>query len=230
MSYPSINQTSTSENSSQNLGQAERVISAALGSWLVLSSFGRSSFISRSSKFSLGGYLLYRGITGNCAVYDALGITGENSQTVELRSTLTVNKPRSEVYKFWRKLENLPKFMEHLNSVKEIDNKRSHWVAKIPGNIGSIEWDAEITEEKKGELIAWQSVENATIYNSGNISFKDAIDGIGTEVTAKIIYQPPAGKAGAVAAKILNPVFQKIVKADIRRFKEVMENGEVAGI
>jgi uncharacterized membrane protein len=139
-----------------------------------------------------------------------------------------VNKPRNEVYKFWRKLENLPKFMEHLNSVKEIDNRRSHWVAKIPGNIGVIEWDAEITEDKKGELIAWQSVENATIYNSGNISFKESIDGIGTEVTAKIIYQPPAGKAGVVAAKIFNPVFQKIVKADIRRFKEVMENGEMA--
>ena len=234
MAYPSISKMNATggslENLEQNVGQVERIVSAALGSWLVLSSLGRKkTLIGRTSKLSLGGYLLYRGISGNCPVYTALGINGESSKAVELRTSITVNKPREEVYRYWRKLDNLPRFMEHLKTVKEIDNRRSHWEAKIPGNIGAVEWDAEITDERKGELIAWESVENATIYNSGNVTFRDAPNG-GTEVMARIIYQPPAGNAGTAAAKLLNPVFEKMVKADIRRFKEVIENGEMARV
>lgn len=234
MAYPTIrkmNASETNEGQIQNVGQVERIASAAIGSWLLLSSFGRKrSLLGRSTKLSLAGYLLYRGISGNCPLYTSMGIRGEEPKVIELRTSLTVNKPKEEVYRFWRKLENLPRFMEHLKIVKEMDNKRSHWEAKIPGNIGTIEWDAEITEERPGELIAWQSVDNATIYNAGNVTFRDAPNGRGTELMARIIYQPPAGSAGTAAAKLLNPLFEKMVKADIMRFKQLMETGELAKV
>ncbi len=235
MAYPAIKKmNATLENMRengmvQNVGQVERIVSAAIGSLMVISAFGRNkSVVGRSSKLGIGGYLLYRGLSGNCPLYTAMGLEGPQSKAIELRTTLTVNKPKEEVYRFWRKLENLPRFMEHLKMVKELDNRRSHWEAKIPGNIGNIEWDAEITDEKPGELIAWQSLENATIYNSGHISFRESPDGTGTELMVRIIYQPPAGNAGAAAAQLLNPIFEKMVKADIKRFREVIETGEVS--
>lgn len=213
----------------QNVGQVERLVSAAVGSFLVVTSFGNDrNVLGKVSRLSIGGYLLYRGLTGNCALYNAMGMKGQQPRAIELRTTLTVNKPKEEVFRYWRKLENLPNFMEHLKTVKETDNKKSHWEAKIPGNIGTIEWDAEITDEKPGELIAWQSVENATIYNAGHVSFREAMGGRGTELMVRIIYQPPAGNAGAATAKLLNPVFEKMVKADVKRFKEVIETGEVS--
>jgi len=216
-------------NLDQNVSQVERIVSAALGSWMVISAFGHDrNILGRSSRLSLGGYLLYRGITGNCALYSSLGVKGQVPRAIELRTSMTVNKPKDEVYRFWRKLENLPRFMEHLKTVREADNRRSHWEAKIPGNIGTIEWDAEITDERHGELIAWQSVDNATVYNSGNVSFRESAGGRGTDVLVRIIYEPPAGNAGSAAAKLLNPVFEKMVKADIMRFKEIMESGEVS--
>jgi uncharacterized membrane protein len=216
-------------NLDQNVGQVERIVSAALGSWMVISAFGSDrNVLGRSTRLSLGGYLLYRGISGNCPMYTALGMTGQASKAIELRTSMMVNKPKDEVYRFWRKLENLPRFMEHLKTVKEMDNRRSHWEAKVPGNIGTIEWDAEITDEKPGELIAWQSVENATVYNSGHVSFRESAGGRGTEVLVRIIYEPPAGNAGTAVAKLFNPVFEKMVKADIMRFKEIIESGETA--
>lgn len=232
MAYSAIGKMSATPEetgSVQNVGQIERIVSAALGSWMLLSAFGRKKrLIGRSSRLSIGGYLLYRGISGHCAVYDAIGMKAHQSKAIELRTSLTVNKPKDEVFRFWRKLENLPKFMEHLKTVQETDNKRSHWEAKIPGNLGTIEWDAEITDERYGELIAWQSVENASIFNSGHVSFREAPNSRGTDINVRIIYQPPAGNVGSAAAKLLNPIFEKMVRADIMRFKEVIESGEAA--
>jgi uncharacterized membrane protein len=235
MAYPAIrkmNASSDETNGSgleQNVGQVERIVSAALGSWMLISAFGSDrNVVGRTSRLGIGGYLLYRGLTGNCPAYSALGMRGQQAKAIELRTSLTVNKPKEEVYRYWRKLENLPRFMDHLKSVRETDNRRSHWEAKIPGNIGTIEWDAEITDERQGELIAWQSVEDATVFNSGHVSFREAPGGRGTEIMVRIIYQPPAGNAGSAAAKLLNPVFEKMVRADIMRFKQVIESGEVS--
>lgn len=211
----------------KNVGQVERVVSAALGSWMLLSAFGkRKNLAGRSTRLGLGGYLLYRGISGNCALYSAMGIKNEQPKAMELRTALMVNKPKDEVFRFWRKLENLPRFMDHLNLVEEIDNRRSHWKANIPGNLGTVEWEAQITDEKPGELIAWESVEDSTLYNSGQVSFRDAQNGRGTEILVRIIYQPPAGNAGKAVAKLFNPMFEKMVRADINRFKQFMESGE----
>jgi uncharacterized membrane protein len=146
-----------------------------------------------------------------------------HTPAINIRTSMTVNKPKEEVYAFWRKLENLPLFMKHLSNVTEIDQKHSHWEAVIPGNIGKIKWNAEIVKEEPGYLIGWQSIANSMINNAGKVTFNDAQDGRGTEIEAVISYHPPAGEIGAGIAKLFNPVFEKIIRQDIMNFKEYIE-------
>lgn len=211
-----------------NVSQNERILSAALGAFLLSS--GLSNIISKHPlgalvKTGLGGYLLYRGASGHCPVYASMGKTKGVSHTpaINIRTSLVVNKPKAEVYAFWRKLENLPLFMKHLANVTEIDTKHSHWEAVIPGNVGKIKWNAEIVKEEDGYLIGWQSISNSMINNAGKVMFHDALGGAGTELEVVISYHPPAGELGASAAKLLNPVFEKIIRRDVMNFKEYIE-------
>jgi uncharacterized membrane protein len=175
-----------------------------------------------------GGVLLFRGLTGYCPLNQALGRdNGQNEDiSVDIIKTITVQRPRAEVYQFWRMLENLPKFMEHLESVQHDGPQRSHWKAKIPGGVGTIDWDADIINEKENELIAWRSLPNADIDNAGEVRFSDSPDGKGTIVQAIISYSPPAGSVGGLAAKMLNPMLKSMVEKDLRYFKRYMETGE----
>ena len=137
-----------------------------------------------------------------------------------------VNKPKEEVYEFWRKLENLPLFMKHLVSVTEIDSKRSHWEAKIPeGNPISLKWDAEIMKEDPGRLLSWRSLPGSTIDNAGKVEFRDALGNQGTELNVMITYRPPAGNIGSGIGKLLNPLFEKVVRADVNNFKSFIDAG-----
>ena len=211
-----------------NVGQTERIWSAAIGAWL-LSSGLRGLFkspISGLVRTALGAGLLYRGVSGHCPVYSSMGKTKGVSATpaVNIRTSLTVNKSKDEVYAFWRKLENLPLFMKHLASVTEIDAKHSHWEATLPGNIGKIKWNAEIVKEEPGYLIGWQSIPNSMINNAGKVTFNDALNGKGTELEVVISYHPPAGEIGSGLAKTLNPMFEKMVRQDVLNFKDYIEN------
>jgi uncharacterized membrane protein len=157
---------------------------------------------------------------------------GRNSATtsqispVEVSQVLTINRPRSEVYAYWRKLENLPRFMEHLKDVRQIDNKRSHWEALIPKMMGTtIIWDAEITAEETDSRLAWQSIAKATVDNAGEVRFQDAPDNRGTEMHVKISYRPPVGDLGKGVAKLFNPILENMIKTDLKRFKQIMETG-----
>jgi uncharacterized membrane protein len=140
--------------------------------------------------------------------------------------TVTINRPRAELYAYWRDFARLPTFMDNVQQVDVRSPKLSHWVVKAPGG-RTVEWDARITEEKDGELIAWASTEDADVPNSGRIEFRDAGDR-GTIVTATIVYDPPAGLVGKVIAKMFQrePAIQ--ARRDLRRFKQLMETGEVA--
>src|SRR5688572_23115342 len=210
-----------------NVGWNERLISATFGAFLLSS--GMSNLfrhpVSGLVKTALGGFLLYRGASGNCPLYSSIGKTKGVSQTsaINIRTSLIVNKPKDEVYAFWRKLENLPLFMKHLASVTEIDSKHSHWEATIPGNIGKIKWNAEIVKEVPGYLIGWQSIPNSMINNAGKVTFHDALNGQGTELEVVITYHAPAGELGSGAAKLLNPVFEKLIRQDVMNFKEYIE-------
>jgi uncharacterized membrane protein len=145
-----------------NVGQSERMVSVGLGAFLLSSGLNNLTRhpIKGLIRTILGGALLYRGVSGHCPVYESLGKTKGVGHTsaINIRTGLIVNKPKEEVYAFWRKLENLPLFMKHLATVTEIDEKHSHWEAEIPGGIGKVKWNAEIVKEEEGRLISWQSI------------------------------------------------------------------------
>lgn len=137
--------------------------------------------------------------------------------------SVTINKPPLEVYRFWRKLEQLPQFMDWLESVTETSSTSSHWVAKLPIG-GTAEWDAEITEDRPGELIAWRSVEGSAIHMTGKVTFATAPGRSSTEVRVEMAIAPVGMRPSALIAKLLA---KPQVKGDLRRFKQIMETGEV---
>lgn len=168
-----------------------------------------------------GGALLYKG---------AKAMKGSSAQSagkavINIHSRLKVKRPKAELYSYWRNLDNLPNFMSHIKEVEEIDNKRTHWVAEIPGGVGTIEWDAEIIWEEKNHLLSWRSLPGSEIENSGEVRFEDAPGGKSTFVETTISYRPPAGEVGGLAAKLLNPGFKKVVENDLEEFKKIMEKG-----
>lgn len=140
--------------------------------------------------------------------------------------SVTINRPRAELFAYWRNLTNLPTFMDNVERIDTLSPTRSHWIVKAPGG-KTVEWDAVITDERDGEYIAWASEDGADVPNSGRIEFRDAGDR-GTVVTATIAYDPPAGIIGQVIAKLFQrePAIQ--ARRDLRRFKQLMETGEVA--
>ena len=147
-------------------------------------------------------------------------------QGTRVRRSITVNRPADEVYAFWRNFENLPRFMKHLESVQVTGGGRSHWKAKAPAGT-SVEWDAETTEDRPNELIAWRSVDGADVPNAGVVRFLRAAGGRGTEIHVDLRYDPPAGKLGSLVAKLFGDEPSQQVDGDLRRFKQVLEVGEV---
>jgi len=142
-------------------------------------------------------------------------------------ATITINRPRGELYAYWRDFSKLPTFMDNVVAVDRIDERRSRWQVKAPAG-KTVEWISDITEEREGEFIAWASAEGADVPNSGRIDFRDAPGDRGTWVTATILYDPPAGIIGKVIAKMFQrePAIQ--ARRDLRRFKQLMETGEIA--
>ena len=145
---------------------------------------------------------------------------------IRVAPSVTINRSPEELYRFWRDLQNLPRFMKHLESVRWIDGGRSRWAAKAPAGM-TVEWDAEITEDRPNELIAWRSLEGSDVDNVGSVRFERAPGGRGSIVKVEMRYRQPAGVFGVTAAKLLgkNPVRQ--IKDDLRRFKQIMEAGEI---
>jgi len=145
---------------------------------------------------------------------------------IHVTKSVTVMKPRPEVYRFWRQLERLPSFMIHLASVTELSAVRSHWIANAPGGT-HVEWDAEIVDERENELLFWRSCDGSDIPNAGKVRFTDAPADRGTEVRVELHYDAPGGTAGAAVAKIFGEEPSQQLTDDLRRFKQVMETGEV---
>jgi uncharacterized membrane protein len=139
---------------------------------------------------------------------------------------VTINRPRDECYAFWRDFSNLSGIMENVVSIEMLDRDRSHWVVKSPGG-GSVEWDARVTEDREGELIAWASEAGADIPNSGRVEFRDA-GNRGTVVVATINYDQPGGTIGRVISRLFQREPKMQAQRDLRRFKQLMETGEVA--
>lgn len=210
-----------------NVGRVEAWASMLAGGLLAAYGLTRRSRAGAMQALA-GGTLLYRGNRRFCPLYAALGIStaGERPKGVKIEKSVTVNRPVDEVYRFWRQLENLPRFMQHLERVEMRPDGRSHWVARSFGDL-MLEWDAEITHEQENELIGWHTVRDADIENFGSVRFKPAPGDRGTEVRVTIAYYPPAGAVGAAAGRLLNRMTAQQIKEELRRFKEVMEAGEV---
>lgn len=178
-----------------------------------------------------GGYLLYRALVKEEPIYRALNIRRAEDGDLFVRRSVTVNRPRSEVYAFWRNFENLPHFMQHLQAVHLLDEtgRRSHWVTSAPLD-RTVEWDAEITTEQPDELLAWRSLPGADVENEGSVRFRDALDGSGTIVDVQLTYRPPLGAPSVVIARLLGEQPWQQVRDDLRRFKQIMEAGEIPTI
>ena len=215
----------SSGNSNINLTWPERYISMAAGLKLSLSGLKNvfSSPLSSILKLGAGGYLLNRGVTGHCELYSKMGKNTTDPINVNIKSSFTINKPRMEVYNFWRKLDNLPLFMSHLERVDVLDNEKSHWVLKLPTGVANVSWDAEIVADVPGEMIGWSSLPGSVIDNAGKVRFRDSFNNNGTLVDVVISYQPPAGGIGASLAHVINPVFKNMVDNDVQNFKQYMD-------
>jgi uncharacterized membrane protein len=151
------------------------------------------------------------------------------SRPPRLRKAITINRSPEELYSFWHDFSNLPRFMKHLKSVRATGEKRSHWVARGPAG-AAVEWDAEITEDRPNEQIAWRSLEGADVDNSGSVQFKRGPRGRGSVIRVEMEYRPPAGRLGSAIAWLFGQEPEQQVEDDLRHFKQLMETGEIPTI
>lgn len=222
----------TNPSQVKNLELIERWASVLGGATLLAYGVKKRS-AGRTLLAVLGGDLVYSGLSGRSGICSALGLksTGRSvaipyHKGFRVDKAITIDKPREELYEFWRNLENLPRFMKHLHSVTRIDDRRSHWVAGGPaGKI--VEWDAEIINEEPNELIAWRSLAGSQVATAGSVHFKTAPNGRGTELMVELQYDPPGGLLGATFAKLWGEDPAKQIEDDLRRFKQFMETGEI---
>jgi uncharacterized membrane protein len=212
-------------SSAMNVGAPERIISALGGAALTVMALRNPKSPAGVSMLLTGGFLLVRGLSGYCFVNHAMGrnTARRPGSPVEVKTTVALDRPRSEVYAFWRKLENLPRFMRHLEKVEEIDQTRSKWTAKGPAGVGSVSWEAEILEDHQNEFISWRSLPGSTIDNAGEVRFVETPRG--TDIRVQMTYRLPGGDVGGAAARLVSPMAERMMKDDVRDFKKVMENG-----
>ncbi len=229
------------KGSRANVGNSERAVSVAAGSILALFGLSRKSVPGLITAL-VGGAMIYRGASGHCHMYDALGIdTAEDEPQgmseqdilrngIHIEHSFLINKPADELYQYWRNFENLPNFMTYLQSVR-VEGNRSHWVAKAPRIIGGqVEWDAEITRDEPNSVIAWTSLPGSGIDTAGEIRFEKAPGDRGTMAHVTMAYRPPAGKLGHWITSMLGENPKRVVREDLRNFKRIMELGELVTI
>jgi uncharacterized membrane protein len=219
-----MSDSTTLKKNAINVSDLERLASIAGGAYLLLNAFSeKKSF----AKAIAAGFLLYRGVSGHCPAYAALKNTRMNlkGHNINIKTAVIVNKPVSEVYAFWRNLNNLPLFMKHIKSIEVINEFISEWTVNVVG--GFIKWKSEIVHDVPNERIGWKSEPGTLIENAGNVNFVE-IDQFNTEVHVVISYHAPVGKIGESVAHLFNPLFEKVIKEEIHNFKDYIETGEVS--
>ena len=216
---------------SQGRRPTEALWSRVVGDALDLACLGAAFASPDSSKgrvaLATANVLAVTALDVLCAQQLSAGEDGGKTEggKVPVNKSIVVNITPEEAYQFWRDFENLPRFMRYLESVTVTGDGRSHWVAQAPG--GTVEWDAEVTEDRPNQFIAWRSLEGSEVDNSGSVRFEQAAGGRGTVIHVQLDYNPPGGAAGALVAKILGEDPAGQMQIDLRRFKQVMELGEL---
>ena len=218
-----------------NISDLERATSVLAGAGMALFGMRRLASLPGMLMTALGGSLVYRGVTGHCQLYQELGVnTAKRKSTTsvparhgtKVEKCIIINRSPEEVFQFWRRLENLPLFMEHLESVTTTGVNRSHWVAKGPLGV-RVEWDAEIFNERPNEMIAWRSLDCSEVDTAGSVHFLPAPGARGTEVRVSMKYDPPAGKIGIGLARLFGEDADTEMNEDLTRLKRVLEAGEL---
>ena len=223
----------------RNVGQLERWMSLGTGTLLALVALRRRGSLGALAA-AVAAELVYRGATGFCPVYAIIGAdtsskTGSRNPNasvpygrgVRVEQSIAVAGPARELYDYWRRLDTLPQFMQHIEEVTMLTNTRSRWRVRAP--IGSrITWEAEIINDVPGQIIGWRSLPGSAIHHAGSVHF-DQRDGL-TEVRVVLEYAPPARYVGASVARILGEEPYKQIEHDLRRFKEIVERGEHASL
>jgi len=226
-----------------NVGEGERTVSVAAGAILALLGLMRGSGTGLLVA-GVGGALIYRGVSGHCPAYGALGMNTTEPDTsyeggqrvmerieergIHVEQAFLINRTPEDLYAHWRNFDNLPRIMTHLESVTVMDERRSHWVAKAPRIAGgTVEWDAEITRDEPNRAIAWRSLPGSDVDTAGEIRFTPAMGDRGTEVHVFMDYVPPAGRLGHWVATLFGEAPRRQMRDDLRNFKRLMEVGEI---
>jgi uncharacterized membrane protein len=215
-----------------NISATEKWVSTIAGAALAVAGLKR-----QNSLLGLAGLgLIGRGVSGFCPINKAIGRNTASRDTREalggrrgviVESSVTIYRPVQEIYSYWRQFENLPRFMYHLEEVKDLGGSHSRWAAKGP--LGStVSWEAEIIMDVPPELISWRTLPDSDVVSAGSVWFKPAGGDHGTEVHVKLQYDPPAGKVGATVAWLLGEDAQREIDEDLRRFKQLLETGEIS--
>jgi uncharacterized membrane protein len=220
-----------------NVGRTERWVSGVAAAALAAYAIRRKRGGLRALALPLAGALLERAVSGRCPVNQAIGRNSARDRVspvaslgrgegLRVEQTVRIARPAEELYRFWRQLENLPRFMDHLESVRVLDQRRSHWVARGPAG-ARVEWDAEIHNEIPGQLLAWRSLPGAEVDHAGSVHFEPDVGDV-TLVRVILRYDPPAGRLGAGVARLFGEDADTQVADDLRRFKQVMEAGDAS--
>lgn len=233
---PFVGQTPRHPALAVNVGDKERLFSVLAGSVLGIYGLTRST-LGGVGLAAAGGSLLFRGMTGHCYLYQALGVnttTPRGSATsvraghgIRVEENTIIARDAATLWRFWRKLENVGRFMQHLDRVEELGEKRSRWVAKAPLGY-RVQWEAEIINEKENELIAWRSVDGSDVDTAGSVHFHELPHGRGTEMRVVLKYDAHSAQLAAPLARIMGESPQQQIREDLRCFKQVMETGELA--
>lgn len=224
-----------------NVGRVERLLSN-LGGGILLGVGAKRGGVAGLALAGLGSAMLYRGVTGRCHGYAALGITtaddhpGEADSIraqhgVRIEDAMTVEGSPEALYAYWRNYANLPRFQERIESVTQIgdDPKKSRWVMNAPFG-QTLTWDAELIEDVPGKVIAWRSLEGSDVDTAGSVRFVAAPGGRGTVVRVNQKFDPPGGKIGVAIASLIGQGPGRLTRDNLRRFKMLMEAGEIATI
>ena len=218
----------------RNMSEPERWISMAAGAGMT--AYGLSRRNARGLLLAgAGAMLVRRGMQGHCDVYQMLGIStagtgGDTRQAlggpagVIVEESVVIHRPISELYRFWRNLENLPRFMSHLESVERITDTLSRWRAKAPAGT-TVEWNAEIINEVPDQVIGWKSIEGSDVVSAGSVNFDVAGSGR-TQVRVRLQYSPPGGKVGDAVARLFGTDAATQIREDLQRFKQLVESEE----
>lgn len=211
-----------------NLMRIDRIGYAIAGAAFLVSGLRHLGLV----RLALGGTLLYQAYSGSSPLFRRMGITVSTQPPEGAKETLIVSEriilaaPRAALYRYWRNLANLPRFMRHLVAVRVIDERRSHWMAQAPaGRI--VEWDAEIVEEVPDALLRWRSLPGGDVTHFGLVRFADAPSGQGTEIEVELQYVPLGGSLGAAIARYTGEEPQWQVADDLRRLKQLAETGQL---